>query len=46
MLLNIYFAIANKIIIFFHFFCDNYLLVLKKSTNFVVGISVSSCIAV
>lgn len=35
MLLNMYFAIAYKIIIFFYFFCYNYLWELKKSSNFV-----------
>ena len=35
MLLNMYFAIAYKIIIFFYFFCCNYLLELKKNSNFV-----------
>ena len=40
MLSNIYFAIAYKIIIFFCFFCYNYLWELKKSSNFVVAMGV------
>ena len=40
MLLNIYFAIAYKIIIFFAVFLCKYLWEIKKSCNFVVAMGV------
>ena len=44
MLLNIYFAIARKIFVFFCVFLKKYLLELKKCSNFVAEMSVSCCV--